>query len=293
MTTRIEPISFYVERFKQEMIANGRLTDFSDGSMNDIISGAIGIPVNELQEYLVAELKKTYFDSATGADLDALAFDHFGVVRTEGELDEDFRERIVDEIKGFASGTKGALEAAIRTVEGVVFVSLVENIPLVVEWDETTGKPKADAVPFRISAPVVYVAGMDGAVIGDLTAVRAEVENTKACGANVRVQSASTKALSMKVEVTFDGATTAEAQAVVFENIKNSVTDYLNNTLGIGVGYVRNNLRDRIVGIYGSAGTQDIKDTVTIDLANTGAGDHQKIIAGTIEVAERQVQQGG
>ena len=82
MATQIQPISYFVDIFRNTMLADaGRLTDFSPGSINDIISGAVALLTNELQEHLIAEIRKTYFDSSTGDNLDALAQDHFGFSR--------------------------------------------------------------------------------------------------------------------------------------------------------------------------------------------------------------------
>ena len=54
------------------------LSDFSPGSLNDIISGAFGIAMNELSELLISEFRKTYIKTAESSDLDYLATDHFG-----------------------------------------------------------------------------------------------------------------------------------------------------------------------------------------------------------------------
>lgn len=71
-------MQFY-DIYKNEVIANAsELTDFSDGSMHDIVTGALSAGLNEICELILIEFSKTYFDLAEGADIDKLAVDHFG-----------------------------------------------------------------------------------------------------------------------------------------------------------------------------------------------------------------------
>ena len=285
MTTNIQPINFYVEKFKQELIADSQLTDDSDGSMIDILSGAIGISVNELQEYLVAELKKTYFDSATGTDLDALAFDHFGFSREAGQSDEDFRVAIRSGVEGLASGTKGALDAAIRTVSQVEFVSFVENTPLVVEYNDLNGQPLPGARPFRINIPNVYVAGENGAVIDDLSDVIKKVEETKACGSNIKIFSATTKPIDIKATLTFTASVSSEADKnQVFQNVVETITNFLNQNLKIGDDYVQSDLQSELLTIYRD--NRGEVSAIAIDRATATTGDHEKVTAGDITAVE-------
>jgi len=54
------------------------LTDFNDGSINDIILGTVATLTQEVTRLLLDRFKKTYFNSAEGTDLEYLATDHFG-----------------------------------------------------------------------------------------------------------------------------------------------------------------------------------------------------------------------
>jgi hypothetical protein len=54
------------------------LTDFSDGSINDILAGSTSTLVQELTRLLLDRFKLTYLASSTGQDLEFLATDHFG-----------------------------------------------------------------------------------------------------------------------------------------------------------------------------------------------------------------------
>lgn len=54
------------------------LTDFSEGSINDIMAGGMSSVVQEATRVLVQAFRKTFFRSAEGTDLETLAIDHFG-----------------------------------------------------------------------------------------------------------------------------------------------------------------------------------------------------------------------
>lgn len=65
--------------YKNEVLALAPdFTDFSEGSMHDILAGAISMATNEIQELIITEFSKTFFALASGDDLDRLAVDHFG-----------------------------------------------------------------------------------------------------------------------------------------------------------------------------------------------------------------------
>lgn len=63
---------------------DGDFSDFNEGSMLDIISGAMSTASNEIMELVISEFKKTYFETAHGPevtgsvdDLQNLAVDHY------------------------------------------------------------------------------------------------------------------------------------------------------------------------------------------------------------------------
>lgn len=86
MATSIKSQEENYQIYKDEVQAEaGDLTDFSDGSMHDIIAGSLSIGINEVSELLVDQFKKTFFDTASGPevtegpdDLQTLAVDHYG-----------------------------------------------------------------------------------------------------------------------------------------------------------------------------------------------------------------------
>jgi len=79
MATKVTSLTEFYELYKAEILAQAsEITDFSEGSMHDILAGALSAGLNELSELIVSEFSKTFFDLASGADLDRLAVDHFG-----------------------------------------------------------------------------------------------------------------------------------------------------------------------------------------------------------------------
>lgn len=79
MTTTVKSQQQFYDQYKNEVLAlSSELTDFSDGSMHDVINGALSTCLNEVTELIVSEFVKTFFGLAEGADLEFLAVDHFG-----------------------------------------------------------------------------------------------------------------------------------------------------------------------------------------------------------------------
>ncbi len=89
MTTTVKSQSELYEQYKNEVLGlTSEFTDFSEGSMHDIVAGAVSVGGNELAELIISEFSKTFFGLATGTeeqggsgdvdDIEALAVDHFG-----------------------------------------------------------------------------------------------------------------------------------------------------------------------------------------------------------------------
>lgn len=79
MARRVRTIQEYIDIYRETVRSEaGDITDFSAGSIHDILSGAFAITLNEVAELVINEFRKTYFDTAQGADLEGLAVDHFG-----------------------------------------------------------------------------------------------------------------------------------------------------------------------------------------------------------------------
>ncbi len=171
-----------------------QLTDFSDGSINDIQAGAGSIIVQELQRVILDEFKKTYFSSSDGDDLEFLAVDHFG----------DTFERPLDQlavgIVEFARLTAGAGDKLIpagtivksapdangesqrfETTLSVTITGLTINASVIAFVGGPAGNSEADQVTVIESAltdPTITVNNDDAFSGGDPTETDAEYRQT-------------------------------------------------------------------------------------------------------------------
>ena len=86
MTTTVKSQQEFYDQYKNEVLGlANELTDFSEGSLHDIIAGALSICQNELTELIINEFVKTFFNLASGPTaedprdyIEELAVDHFG-----------------------------------------------------------------------------------------------------------------------------------------------------------------------------------------------------------------------
>lgn len=79
MSTSVKTQQELYDTYKNEVLALAPdFTDFSEGSLHDILAGAMSVAMNEVQELIISEFSKTFFSLASGSDLDRLAVDHFG-----------------------------------------------------------------------------------------------------------------------------------------------------------------------------------------------------------------------
>lgn len=115
MTVEIPSFDDLYEIYRQEAENNASdLTDWNEGSINDILAGAVSTSVNEAILILLDQFKKTFFDSAGGPeetggpdDLEVLAVDHFG---------DDFARPAAQKAVGvvaFSRATNGAGDCVI------------------------------------------------------------------------------------------------------------------------------------------------------------------------------------
>jgi hypothetical protein len=86
MSTKVSSQQELYDIYQNEVLANtSELTDFSEGSLHDIIAGAMTTAQNEISELIVDQFSKTFFDLASGPTendptdyIQILAIDHFG-----------------------------------------------------------------------------------------------------------------------------------------------------------------------------------------------------------------------
>lgn len=77
----LTPKSFqeiYTDYRNEAQARQDQLTDWNDGSINDILAGASSTAVQEIVRIMLDRFKLTFFSSAEGDDLEFLAVDHYG-----------------------------------------------------------------------------------------------------------------------------------------------------------------------------------------------------------------------
>lgn len=82
MRTQQELLELFIQEIQSQ---NPDLTDDNEGSLIDVLGGAMSTAVYEIQQLTIDEFRKTFFDTANGPevtggpdDLQTLAVDHFG-----------------------------------------------------------------------------------------------------------------------------------------------------------------------------------------------------------------------
>jgi len=67
MATKVTTLTEFYELYKNEVLAQAsEISDFSEGSMHDILAGALSAGLNEISELIITEFSKTFFDLASG-----------------------------------------------------------------------------------------------------------------------------------------------------------------------------------------------------------------------------------
>jgi len=91
---------------------NPNLTDFNEGSNLDAMAGAAAILADEVIRIGISQFNAQFVDTATGADLDALALDRFGLTRKAAQAS-------IGKLTFIRGGSTGTLTVpAGTTVEG-------------------------------------------------------------------------------------------------------------------------------------------------------------------------------
>lgn len=163
MSTKVLSSSENYEIFKNEVQANSpheELSDFSEGSMLDVIAGAISAGQNEIAELVISEFMKTFFDTASGPTeedstdyLEKLAIDHFGesfarpnATESTGEvnfsrLSTDAGDCIIpiDTIVKTVKDANG-VEVRFKTTEAKTLTGLTVNAPVKAMVAGSSGK---------------------------------------------------------------------------------------------------------------------------------------------------------
>jgi hypothetical protein len=139
---------------------------------------------------------------------------------------------------------------------------------------------------FQIPKATLYVGDETGlASPAQIEEVKAAIEEVRAAGVNIIVVSALPVPLNWTATITLNisGPNYAELSNDP-QPIIDTMTNYINN-LPVASGFTITDANNYILGIWGSAGSNDITDFVTsIPSGNVSVGLNQKLIAGTVSV---------
>ena len=156
MSTEVLTQSQFYDIYKNEVQSQaGEFTDFNEGSMHDILNGALSTCFNELSELIVSEFMKTFFDLAEGSDLDRLAVDHFG---------DTFKRPDSAYATGSVIFSRPSIDAGNVTIEAGTIIKTKKNSSGVEIRFKTTSQVVMTGL--SISAPVIAIdAGSKGNVV--------------------------------------------------------------------------------------------------------------------------------
>lgn len=144
---------------------DGDFSDFNEGSMLDILSGAYTTGMNELSELIISEFKKTYFETSHGPevtgnvdDLQNLAVDHYS---------DTFKRPKANESTGTATFS--------RPTVGAGDVSILKDTVIKTEKDAS-----GQEVLFKTISDVLLVGlTIDVGIIADLAGSDGNVDPAK------------------------------------------------------------------------------------------------------------------
>jgi hypothetical protein len=204
----------------------------------------------------------------------------------EEQNDAEYRETIKNKIITLTGATLAAIQAAAKTVSGVVSATAIETEMIVIEYDIATGLAKAGEKYFRIPRVSVYIADANGTADANLIAdVEAAIALVRAAGVRVNVLAGTGLELDWSASITLNpaGPNFTEFSSDASQIIA-TMTDYVNN-LAIGADFVRATADAAMLAIWGPSGTDDLTAFTTstpIGDVSTTAG--QKVVPGTLEI---------
>jgi hypothetical protein len=184
------------------------------------------------------------------------------------QSDAEYRETIRALIESLAGATEAAIKGAALALSGVSFASTLTIIKAVKEWD--IGGSVAVGDFFRIPYVELYVADENGnssqPLIDEVTAAILPV---RAAGVLIVVKGGTASDLSWNASITLNpagpnyAALSADPQMIL-----DSMQNYINEEIDINEGFDKILANQHILGIWGSAGTNDLTSFIT----NTPSG---------------------
>lgn len=200
--------------------------------------------------------------------------------------DADYRQFIRNKIEAIKGATIAAIEAAAKTISGVVTATVVEIEKVVIEWNIATSMPIGEY--FRIPYVTLYIADANGTANAALiAAVKAIVDTVRAAGVRVLIVGASPFSLNWTASITLNPSGPNFASLSVDPSpITDTMRDYL-AAIPIGTGFDVSDANAAMLAIWGPSGTDDltVNGFTTISPSGDVAGSPGvKIIPGTVSI---------
>jgi phage-related baseplate assembly protein len=200
--------------------------------------------------------------------------------------DADYRDFIRRSIESLRGATKQAIEAAALNVSGVENATAIEDLIPVVEWD-IGGNAPVNTDYFRIPRVRLFIADINGQASQALIdLVEAAVDEVRACGVRVFIESATPLAMNWDASIALNpGGPNFPELSVDPQAIEDTMAQYIRD-LAIGQDFIVADAEAAILAIWGPGGTNDI----TLFQTNVPSADldvtvTDKLIPGTISVS--------
>lgn len=198
-----------------------------------------------------------------------------------------YRDFIRFKIMSSRQSVTASIEAAAKTVPGIVYATATERNMPVIEYDIATALQKVGAIYFRIPFAVLYVAGSaGGASNAQILLIKTAINNVRAYGVPIAVLGAQATSVSWTISVVLNssGPNYAAFFSGDFTLIKDSMAEYM-ALLPIGDEFDKAAATTTLLNTWGPLGTNDVVSLSTSQPGASIAGvQGQKLIAGIMGV---------
>jgi hypothetical protein len=192
--------------------------------------------------------------------------------------DAEYRQFARNLLKSLGGGSIEAIEAAAKTVAGVVTATGIEFIKIVKEWDVAADDAIGNA--FRIVYPVLYIGDANGNASQPLKdAVAEAIEDVRAAGIQVHIEGFVAVSLNWTATITLDPSGPNYADLSVDpQPVIDSMILYLQN-LTAGADFVKSTADAAILAEWAA----DLTNFVTsVPAGDVSIDANEKIIPGTV-----------
>lgn len=201
--------------------------------------------------------------------------------------DSEYREFIRNLITKIRGATKEAIEAAAKTVAGVVQATAIELQVPVIKYDIATDDILSGEEFFRIPFPTLYIADANGTASPTLIqSVKDAIEEVRAFGVYIKVAAASALAINWTAAITLNVSGPNYAE---FSSDTTKLTDAMQayiTELAIGSDFIVADAEAAIMALYGPSGTNDLTAfNTSVPSGDVATAANEKLIPGTMTIS--------